>query len=139
MGIQDRDYMRRDGSGQGPLRFPNLTPRSWWQRIKWQHWLGIATLVVTLASGAIWLARDAVGLFKSVGPSEGSLIVNVNTASARELESLPGIGPAFAQLIIQGRPYQSVDDLARVRGIGPDLVASLRPFLTTERATVPKP
>ncbi len=136
MTIQERDYMRSDGGrGSNPLDFPDMTPRPWWQRIKWQGWLGVVLAVMAVVSGGIWLARDAHGLFRSIGPREGSLVVNVNTASARELESLPGIGPALAQLIIRGRPYESVDDIERVRGIGPRLVASLRPMLKTEGDT----
>lgn len=136
MTIQERDYMRSDGGrGSNPLNFPDLTPRPWWRKIKWQGLLGVALAVIAVTSGGIWLARDALGLFQSIGPREGSLVVNVNTASARELESLPGIGAALAQLIIQGRPYESVDDIERVRGIGPGLVASLRPMLKTEGDT----
>lgn len=136
MTIQERDYMRSDGGGRGPLQFPDVTPRRpWWRKIKWQGWLGVVLAVMAVLSGGIWLARDAHGLFRSIGPGEGSLVVNVNTASARELESLPGIGPALAQLIIRGRPYESVDDIERVRGIGPGLVKSLRPMLKTEGDT----
>ncbi len=132
--------MRSDGGGRGPPRFPDVTPRKpWWRTFKWQGWLGVMLAVMAVLSGGIWLARDAHGLFRSIGPGEGSLVVNVNTASARELESLPGIGPALAQLIIQGRPYESVDDIERVRGIGPRLVESLRPFLTTEGETGRRP
>jgi competence ComEA-like helix-hairpin-helix protein len=130
MGIQERDYMRSDSGGRGPPRFPDLTPRPWWRGL-----LGITLAVIAVASGGIWLARDAKGLFQSNGPIEGSLVVNVNTASAKELQSLPGIGPALAQLIIQGRPYGSVGDIERVRGIGPSLVESLRPLLTTNGDT----
>src|SRR5712691_1233998 len=39
--------------------------------------------------------------------------VNLNTASQKELEDLPGVGPATAKKILAGRPYSSVDDLAR--------------------------
>ncbi len=136
MTIQERDYMRSDGGGRRPPRFPDVTSRGpWWRRFKWQGWLGVVLAVMAVVSGGIWLARDAHGLFRSIGPREGSLVVNVNTASARELESLPGIGPALAQLIIRGRPYESVDDIERVRGIGPRLVASLRPMLKAEGDT----
>jgi competence ComEA-like helix-hairpin-helix protein len=136
MGIQDRDYMRSDGGRPGSSRAPDVTPRrAWWQKIQWRGWLGVAMAVIAVASGALWLARDAQTLFRSTGPREGSLVVNINTASKSELESLPGIGPALAQLIIQDRPYESVDDLVRVRGIGPRLMESLRPLVTTEADT----
>jgi competence protein ComEA len=56
--------------------------------------------------------------------------VNVNTATATELESLPGVGPATATAIVDERtrngPFASVDDLERVPGIGPAKLAALR-------------
>lgn len=56
--------------------------------------------------------------------------VNLNRATAEELETLPGIGPAMAARIIEERrangPYASVEDLQRVRGIGPKTIESLR-------------
>lgn len=49
--------------------------------------------------------------------------VNINTATAAELEELPGVGPATAQAIITHRdsngPFTAVEDLLQVRGIGP--------------------
>lgn len=51
-----------------------------------------------------------------------SSLVNINTANATELESLPGVGPSTAQSIIDDRtqngPFASTDDLMRVSGIG---------------------
>lgn len=61
--------------------------------------------------------------------------VNVNTASAAELQTLPGIGPALSQRIIdyrtQNGPYSSLDDLASVRGISSRMVEELRDLATT--------
>ena len=60
--------------------------------------------------------------------------VNVNTATAAELESLPGVGPATAAAIVDERtrngPFASVDDLERVPGIGPAKLAALRDQVT---------
>ena len=59
--------------------------------------------------------------------------VDLNTASAAELEALPGIGAAKAAAIVeerQVRPFADVDDLERVRGIGPALLAELRSQVT---------
>ena len=56
--------------------------------------------------------------------------MNLNTASQAELEALPGIGPALAKAIIAGRPYRSVDDLQRVRGIGGKTLEGIRTLVT---------
>lgn len=44
--------------------------------------------------------------------------VNINTASSEELDLLPGIGPSYAEKIIQGRPYSKIEDIKKVPGIG---------------------
>lgn len=59
-------------------------------------------------------------------------LINVNTATAEELERLPGIGETRAQDIIANRPYESVDDLERVPGIGPATLEELRPHVVVE-------
>jgi competence protein ComEA len=43
--------------------------------------------------------------------------VNINTANKEMLEALPGIGPAKAQAIIEGRPYSTPEDIMKVKGI----------------------
>lgn len=55
--------------------------------------------------------------------------VNPNTASLEELTRIPGIGDVLAKAIIAARPIKSTADLARVPGIGPKKLASLRPWL----------
>ena len=55
--------------------------------------------------------------------------LDVNRASVPELTRLPGIGPTLAERIVQTRPFETLDDLVRVRGLRPRLLAHLRPLL----------
>ena len=50
--------------------------------------------------------------------SNVSNVVNLNTASQKELESLPGIGPVTAEKIIAGRPYGTIEELMERKIIG---------------------
>lgn len=60
--------------------------------------------------------------------------ININTASASELERLPGVGPATAKAIVDHRrrngPFAKVDDLDKVPGIGPARLAEIAPKAT---------
>lgn len=65
-------------------------------------------------------------------PASGK--VNINTATAAELDTLPGVGPVMAERIVSWResngPFTSVDALDAVQGIGPKLLARLRELVT---------
>jgi len=56
--------------------------------------------------------------------------LDLNTAEPGTLQKIPGIGPALAARIVSGRPYRKVDDLLRVKGIGPELLERFRPYVS---------
>jgi competence protein ComEA len=77
--------------------------------------------------------RMLSGVTSSATPAAGALVlVNLNTASLAELDTLPGVGEVTAQKIVAGRPYASVEGLLRVDGIGEAKLATLRPLVTVE-------
>jgi competence protein ComEA len=70
---------------------------------------------------------------EAAGDSKDRLL-NLNTATATDLEDLPGIGQSIAERIVEYRttngPFQSVEDLQKVKGIGSALFAKLAPLVT---------
>ena len=63
-------------------------------------------------------------------------LLNINTASTKELQTLPSIGPQMAQRIIQYREehgdFESVDALTEVKGIGEKTLEKVKPFICVE-------
>lgn len=56
--------------------------------------------------------------------------ISINSASLEDLDTLPGIGPALARRIVAGRPFNSIDELINVSGIGEKTLEDLRPLVT---------
>lgn len=65
--------------------------------------------------------------------SPATQLIDINRATANELERLPGVGPSTAKAIVDHRsrngPFGSVDDLLKVRGIGPAKLGEIRPWV----------
>lgn len=96
-------------------------------------------------SGAIRMELTPVGARPAEAvvpaPSSGSgarpgspLLINLDLASAASIESLPRIGPALAQRIVDDRkargPFGSLAGLDRVKGVGPALQKEIAPYVT---------
>jgi competence protein ComEA len=67
--------------------------------------------------------------------------ININSASAEELASLPGIGDSKAKAIVEYRaaePFKTVEDLKKVKGIGDKMFESLRDEITVGTETAGK-
>lgn len=62
--------------------------------------------------------------------------ININTASASELEALPGIGPVLAQRVVEYRqsngPFSTPEDIKKVKGIGDGIFAEIKAWITVE-------
>jgi len=104
---------------------------------------------IATAAGAVFVAvapgtaattssptADAKSSVVGVPAATGSTgaLVNINTATATQLEALPKIGPAIALRIIEYRtqhgPFATLEALMNVKGIGPSTFAALRAFIT---------
>jgi competence protein ComEA len=102
-------------------------------------------LVAGILSALLVLSATAPGRAAPQVPARGasakaapSAPVDVNTASAADLQTVPGIGKALAQRIVEFRekngPFGEVADLVKVRGIGEKSIQRLKPYLTVSAA-----
>jgi len=62
--------------------------------------------------------------------ASGASLVNINTASAKELDSLPGIGQVYAQKIIEQRPYSNLEELVSKKVIPQSLYEKIKDKIT---------
>jgi competence ComEA-like helix-hairpin-helix protein len=62
-------------------------------------------------------------------------VVDINSATQKELEDVKDIGPAKAKKIIAGRPYKSVDELSKA-GLKPKAIDAIKPFVTVGKVQV---
>jgi len=75
----------------------------------------------------------------NVSPVSGQKkpLVDLNSASQKELGALPGVGPATSKKIVANRPYKSVDELSKA-GLSAKTIETLKPLVTVGSTTPPK-
>jgi competence protein ComEA len=107
-----------------------------------------ATLLSIAALSAVVLANPGVASAAqepakgrpAAKPAPVITAININTASVKELDALPGIGAKTAALIVEYRqkngPFKKVEELMNVRGVGEKSFLKLKPQLTV---SAPKP
>jgi len=69
--------------------------------------------------------QDEDDFFSDDGCDPEGPVIDLNHAEQFELETLPGVGPKLAEIIINNRPYETFDDVERVPGIGPSKLAKM--------------
>jgi competence protein ComEA len=94
--------------------------------------------VMVSPAGAAAPAAKPAAAAKAKEPKAGEAVaagpVDLNTADQKALEALPGIGPATAKKIMAARPFNSVDELSKVKGLSKAKVAALKDKVTVSPA-----
>ena len=99
-----------------------------------------ALVIALLLGGAYYSSRASESVPKTVystsldeakKEAQTPLVVDINSADAKELDELPGVGPSTAENIIEHRrrngSFKKLEDLEEVKGIGPKTVEKIKP------------
>ena len=102
---------------------------------------GMAMVLAVCAGPAeVGVAQESATSVSQPAPSDSSDPIDLNQATAAELESLPGVGPRTSERIIEYRRdndgFKKIEELMNIRGIGERSFLRLRPLVTV---TLPEP
>ena len=94
-------------------------------------------LIQSILCGVALASTFALATLASAAPELAGTI-NINTATAAELDLLPGVGPSIAAKVLayrESRSFGDITHLLRVKGIGRKTFKKLKPFLTIDGET----
>ena len=96
-------------------------------------WSTVMVMVLALCAGQ-WGAAENQETTRSEAPRAPSELIDLNAATAMELETLPGVGPRTAERILEYRrehgAFERIEDLMDIRGIGERTFLRLKPLVT---------
>src|SRR5467141_2100616 len=92
----------------------------------------VVLVAIVAAAGGVSPAASGSSVKEKPEP------VDINSASAADLEKVPGLGPSLSRRIIEFRdkngPYGTVEDLLKIQGIGEKSLSHFREYLTANKA-----
>jgi competence protein ComEA len=103
--------------------------------------LSVFVLTTAVAGHALAQARPVQSAAQAAKPAKAAVMVNLNTATATDLQELPGVGPTVAARIVAYRqtngPFKKIEELMNVQGVGEKSFLKLRALLTVSGKTDP--
>lgn len=103
-------------------------------RLAWRGTLAAAAALILLSPS--WLAGRVAAADAKQPAQKPAAKLDLNTATLAQLQDLPGIGEVYSQKIVDGRPYKSVKDLAKL-GLPAPTLAKITPLVMVTPAKKP--